>query len=66
MINITNAELWAFNVLNNTVNNAQAELQRAIASRNAYVKLLEDKYNAEFDPESGQLKSKGKEREMRK
>jgi len=61
MINITNAELWAFNVLNNTVNGAQAELQRAIASRDAYVKLLENKYNAEFDPKSGQFKSKGKE-----
>lgn len=61
MVNITNAELWAFNVLNNTINNAQGELQRAIASRDAYIKLLEDKYNAEFDPKSGQFKPKEKE-----
>lgn len=55
MVNITNAELWAFNVLNNSINSTQAELQRAIASREAYVKLLEGKYHARFNPEDGKF-----------
>lgn len=58
MIPMTNAELWAFNVLNNTINSAQDELQRAIASRDAYVKLIEAKYNAKFNLEAGEFMPK--------
>lgn len=61
MIELTNSEIWAFNVLSSSVQNAQQELQRAIAARDAYIKLLENKYEAEFDMSTGQLKPKGKE-----
>lgn len=56
MIQLTQEEIWAFNVLNSSAQNAQAELQRAIAARDAYIKLLENKYEATFDPQSEQFK----------
>ena len=62
MINLTNAEQWTLNILDNTINSDQKELQRAIASKAAYIKLLESKYDAEYDAEKGQFKSKGKEK----
>lgn len=63
MIKLDDAEAWAFNVLNSTCNNNQAELNRALAARNAYIQLLESKYKAVFDAETGQLKPKEKTEE---
>lgn len=60
MIQLTQEEIWASTILNNTVLNTQAELQRAMAARDAYIKLLENKYNAVFDMETGQLKPREK------
>lgn len=58
MVQVTNEELWAWNVLNNAVANAQGELQRAVAARDDYLAKLERKYNARFDRESGRFISK--------
>ena len=50
---LTQEELWTFNIFNNQITNAQAELQRLMAARNSYIKLLEDKYDAKFDAQTG-------------
>jgi len=55
---ISQEELWAFNILNNQVNNVQAELQRGIAARDSFIKLLENKYDAVF--KNGQFEPKEK------
>lgn len=60
-INLTEGELWASSVLNNSVQAAREELQRVITARNSYVELLATKYDAELDPQTGQLKPKVKE-----
>ena len=60
MINLTKEELWAFNILNNQVNNVQAELQKDIAARDSYIKLLESKYDAIYNQAKGQLEQKPK------
>lgn len=52
---ITNAELWALAELNNSVKLAQRELEMKMCAKDAYVKLLEDKYNARFNPQSGEF-----------
>ena len=58
MIKITQDELLAFNVQNNTVTNAQAELQRSVQARNAFIGLLEVKYSAVFNPTTSTLEPK--------
>ncbi len=59
-IKITDGEMWAFNGLNALATNAQAELQRTLQARQAYVELLEAKYNAGFNPTTGELKANEK------
>lgn len=54
----TQEEVWANNILNGQVTNAQAELQRIVAARDAFIRLLEDKYNAVLDGKTGTLKEK--------
>lgn len=49
MIKLTQEEIWASNILNSQVNTAQAELRRTMAARDAFIGLLEVKYNAVFD-----------------
>lgn len=49
---ITNAELWALNGLEVNIKQADDELQRRVEARNAYMALLEGKYNAKFDPQT--------------
>ena len=61
MVSITNAEQWALNVLTGTLDSAGQELQRAIAAKQAYIKLLEGKYGAEYDPATDTLMPKKKE-----
>ena len=58
MIQLTQEEVWAFNILEGSAKNAQAELQRMIAARDSYIGLLEGKYNATFDPKTGQFELK--------
>lgn len=55
---ITQEESWALSILTTTAINAQAELQRVISARDAYIKLLEKKYKAIFNPTSGEFKEK--------
>lgn len=61
MIKITDAEQWAFNTLENSLRTITEGVSRAIEGHKAYIKLLEDKYHAEFDPTTGQFKPKGEE-----
>ena len=58
---ITQEEQWALNVLTQSALNAQAEMQRLVAAHKAYVKLLEDKYDAVFNQQAGQFEPKPKE-----
>lgn len=60
MVKLTEQELWAFNLLNSSATNTQAELNRMVAARDAFVKLLEIKYDATFDPSTGRLETKKK------
>jgi len=55
---ITQEEQWALNVLTQAAVNAQAELQRLVAARNSSIKLLEAKYDATFDQQTGQFEPK--------
>lgn len=48
-------EIWTFNILNASAVTAQAELQRVVAARNNYVKLMEGKYNTNFDAATGEF-----------
>ncbi len=62
MIKLAQEELWAFNILEAQIRNVQEELQRDIAARDSYIKLLEGKYEAVFNPAKGQLEPKPKEK----
>ena len=55
-VKITEAEIWSSNILNAAIQVADAELRRTVAARDAYMQLLEIKYNAIFDSRSGQLR----------
>lgn len=54
-IQLTKEELWAVNILSSETQNVQAELQRTLSAKDALIKLLEIKYGAKFDPETGML-----------
>lgn len=60
-IKITKEEAWASNSLNIAIKETQAELQRAVAARDAFIALLENKYNAVFNTTTGRLEPKPKE-----
>ncbi|MBA7634579.1 hypothetical protein ES703_42168 [subsurface metagenome] len=60
-IKITKEEAWASNSLNIAIKETQAELQRAVAARDAFMALLENKYNAKFNPATSRLEPKPKE-----
>lgn len=62
MITLKHEEVYAFNILEGSAKNTQAELQRVIAARDSYISLLELKYNATFDPKTGQLNPKEKDK----
>lgn len=55
MIQLTQQELSTWNLLNNTMAQTQAELQRLIAARDDYIAKLEAKYSANFDPARGRF-----------
>ena len=58
MIEITQEELWAFNILDGSIRNIMAEAQRSQAARDSFINLLEGKYDAVFDPQTGKLEPK--------
>ncbi len=60
MIQLTQEEVWAFNILDGTVRNQQAEMGRSIAARQAYIQALEAKYDATFNSATGQFEPKEK------
>ena len=55
---MTQEEMWGLNGLNSLVQNTQAELQRQVKATEAFIKLLEIKYDAVYDPLTGKLEPK--------
>jgi len=51
----TQAELYALNILNNTFKNIESELRKVVEARLAFVKLLETKYHAKLNNQTGEL-----------
>jgi len=62
-IQLTEGEVYAFNVLNNQINTTQQEFQRCIKARESYIVALEIKYDAKFDLKTGLLVKKDKAEE---
>jgi len=60
-IKITKEEAWASNSLNIAIKETQAELKRAVAARDAFIALLENKYEATFNLTTLKLEPKPKE-----
>ena len=54
-IQMTKAEVAAFNVLNNTVANCETAHRDAMEARGAYLELVGLKYHATFDPDTGRF-----------
>ena len=65
-IRITKEEAWASNTLNREIQDLKDALQRAAAARDAFMALLEAKYNARFNPDTGRLEPKPKEEQKGK
>ncbi len=61
-IKLTNEEVWLTRSTTTNVRNAQQELQRLMAARASLTQLLENKYNAVFNPKTGLLEPKPKEK----
>ena len=55
---ITQEETNALEILTNSAKQADSELQRQLAARQALIKLLEGKYKATFDEKTGQFKKR--------
>lgn len=60
-IKITKEEAWASNTLNREIKELKEAIQRAVAARDAYMALLETKYNAKVNQNTGRLEPKPKE-----
>ena len=54
-IQMTKAEIAAFNVLNNTVTNCETAHRDAVEARGAYLELVGIKYHATFDSQTGKF-----------
>ena len=65
-IKFTQVEIRISNILNSLANAADNELKAAIANRDGFTEILENKYDAVFDPESGTLKPKEKAKKKEK
>jgi len=61
MIQVSQEELWAFNILNGQVKTTADEAQRTVAARDILIKLLEIKYNAVFSQGTGTFEPKHEE-----
>jgi len=55
MIKLTQAELTCFNIINAHLQSSQAEVQRTLLAQSSYIQLLEIKYKATFNPETGEF-----------
>lgn len=53
MIELTQAELKSFSIITVHLNVTQAELNATLAAQRSYVELLEAKYKAKLNPETG-------------
>ncbi len=60
MIQLTQEEQNAVNLLGNQAKQVQAQLQQIRDAQMSVIKLLEAKYNAVYDPKMGQLNEKPK------
>lgn len=65
MIQLTQDEQNAVNLLGAQAQQAQAQLQQIQAAQMSVIKLLEAKYDAVFDPQKGQLNEKPKEKDKK-
>lgn len=63
MIQITQDELNAFNIISAQYTNTKAQLEATVAAQNAIIALLELKYNAVFNKDTGTFESKSGEAE---
>ena len=55
MINLTQDEVNAFNIIAAQANNAKVQLDSALSAQKAMISLLEIKYDAVLDKETGQF-----------
>ena len=60
MIQLTEDEVKGFNIISIQAQNIQVELQKTLGAQKALLALLEKKYKAKFNPETGQLEPKKK------
>ena len=58
MIELTQEEVSAINIIAAQAQNLQVQLNQTLAAQQAVVALLEKKYKAKFNPETGQLEKK--------
>lgn len=59
---ITQEEQWTLNILTASAVSEQQELARIVAARNSYIKSLEEKYNAVYNPQHNEFVPKPKEK----
>ena len=55
MIELTQDEVNAINIIAAQAQNLQAQLNQTLAAQKAIVALLEKKYKAKFNPQTGKL-----------
>jgi len=55
MIQLKEQDVWLLNSVGANVNDAQQVLQRMAAAQASLIQLLEKKYKAKFNPQSGQF-----------
>lgn len=60
MIKLTDGEIRALNILTSQTQNARTQYQWAIEARESTISLLENKYNAAFNSQTGVFEEKCK------
>jgi hypothetical protein len=65
MIQITQDEANAINIISIKAQSLQAELTAVHQARQATISLIENKYDAVFDPQTGQFNSKKNEKDKK-
>ena len=65
-IEISDSEQFAFNILNNTAQNAHTEAERTATARNAFIELLEIKYKAKHNLATGMLEKIDRKKKRKK
>ena len=61
-IKLTQEEVWLISSTNANVRNAELELQKLMAAQASLTQLLENKYDAVFNPKTGLLEPKPKDK----